>query len=523
MKNKRKRRVVNATLIVNPVSGVGDRRERRKEIQRIAKSQGWVGEYIETTKTKTAKQIAKDEVDRGVKHLVVCGGDGTIMEVLEIVMNKKVALGIVPLGTGNLLARNLSLPLDTEEAMKIAFFGNHRHIDVGRANNTYFSIIAGIGFDAEVMQSAKRELKDKFGLFAYVITAFKNLQNRAAKYEVQIDNKKPFIVRAKSIMASNMGRLVGNFELVPSADPQSGSLQLAIIKARTFGSWLNIFLHGITGKIDKSPHFDVYKAKHVEIKSLSGKRFYQSDGNHFPPIDSLSIDIFPKAVIVFVNPDEIDSQELTERDILLFDFDGTIGDSLEMVVSIYNSLADKHGYPQISQKEREELRGLSAKDIIARLPISKFKLPLLYAEGKKEFNKNFEFIKPFPDIPEIMLKLSKKYTLGIVTSNDPANVKKFLLNHKMDYFKFIYSDGSLFGKGKIIKDVLEQYKFNLQNTVYVGDEVRDIDAARDAGIRIVSVTWGFNTKKSLKSHKPDFLIESPTSLLTVSFFKKNKK
>ena len=132
--------------------------------------------------------------------------------------------------------------------------------------------------------------------------------------------------------------------------------------------------------------------------------------------------------------------------------------------------------------------------------------------------KNFESIKPFPQLESVLPKLSEKYVLGIVTSNDPVNVKKFLLAHNLDYFAFVYSDGSLFGKGKIIKNLLHKYSYAPENVIYVGDEVRDIDAARTAGINVVSVTWGLNSKKVLLENNPDFLIDNSTALLSQDFF-----
>jgi phosphoglycolate phosphatase len=88
----------------------------------------------------------------------------------------------------------------------------------------------------------------------------------------------------------------------------------------------------------------------------------------------------------------------------------------------------------------------------------------------------------------------------------------------MDYFDFVHSDGSLFGKGKVIKKVLMKYKFSEENVMYIGDEVRDIEAAREAGIRVVSVAWGFNTKKALKMSNPDLIITRPVELLSLDSF-----
>lgn len=518
MEIRGKKQIVNATIIVNPISGKGDSIERRKLIKELATELGWVGKYIETTKEISATEIAKKEVKSGVKHIVACGGDGTIMMVLEAMIDKDVVLGIIPLGTANILARNLSIPLETKEAMSTALYGNRHQIDVGQANKNYFCIIAGIGVDADVMRTANRKMKDKWGLFAYFIASFKSLNNKSGKFEITLDNKESFTVKAKTILASNMGKLMGGLEIVPEADPRSGSLQLGIIKARSFKAWVSIIIHALTGRIDSSNHYDIYTAKKIEISLLNGKKYYQCDGDHFPPTDHLSITIFPKAVNVMVPTDIIDEPEELSKKVMLFDFDGTLADSIKLFETIYNDLSRKYKFPTLSVEEIERLRGMSAISVIRQLPISKIKLPFIYAEGKKEFKKNLEFVKPFEGMSNIISSLSKKYTLGLVTSNDPTNVKKFLLKHNMDYFDFVYSDGSLFGKGKILNDVVKKYKFKKRTVVYVGDEVRDIDAAREAGIRVVSVTWGFNSKKVLKENNPTFVIENQKDLVEKTFF-----
>lgn len=208
---------------------------------------------------------------------------------------------------------------------------------------------------------------------------------------------------------------------------------------------------------------------------------------------------------------------------LLFDFDGTLADTLEKIIVIYNRLSKKHGFPAVSVSEVEQLRGKSAREVMSALPIAKVKLPFLLAEGRKLFEEDLETILVFAGLKEVLISLSKEYRLGIVTSNEATKVKKFLLRHEIDYFDFIYADKSLFGKGKIIRQVLKKYELKAKDVVYVGDEVRDIEAAREGKIRIISVTWGFNSKKVLQEHNPDFLIDKPSQLRTIKVFSSKKK
>jgi HAD superfamily hydrolase (TIGR01549 family) len=103
--------------------------------------------------------------------------------------------------------------------------------------------------------------------------------------------------------------------------------------------------------------------------------------------------------------------------------------------------------------------------------------------------------------------------LGIISSNNEINIKKFLLNNDIDDFSFIHCEMNIFGKAPVISHALKKYSLHKENTLYVGDEVRDIEACKKAGLDIAAVTWGFNSKNILKKHKPTFSIESPLQLL----------
>ncbi len=131
----------NALFIINPVSGQGDKKKRKEEILTIAKELGWKGKVVETTKTLSAGEIATEEMKNGVTHIVVCGGDGTIMETLQVIINTDVILGIVPLGTGNLFAQNLNITGSRKDMIQRALFGTEHKVDVGRANGTIFAMI----------------------------------------------------------------------------------------------------------------------------------------------------------------------------------------------------------------------------------------------------------------------------------------------------------------------------------------------------------------------------------------------
>ena len=202
----------------------------------------------------------------------------------------------------------------------------------------------------------------------------------------------------------------------------------------------------------------------------------------------------------------------------LFDFDGTLADSLSAIVTITNRLAPEFGFRQTPLAEVEALKGLSARQLIRYSGIPLLKIPALLRQLRAELSQQGGQIAPCPGIPEIIRTLhAQEHKLAVVTSNAPATVEAFLAAHHLaDCFLSVDGGGTLFRKGKLIVRCLETHHLSPADTVYVGDEVRDIDAARFAGVRPVSVTWGFNSRSALAKLNPDGLIDEPHHLLAIA-------
>ncbi|MEM7552670.1 MAG: HAD-IA family hydrolase [Cyanobacteria bacterium P01_A01_bin.84] len=207
--------------------------------------------------------------------------------------------------------------------------------------------------------------------------------------------------------------------------------------------------------------------------------------------------------------------------VIIFDFDGTIADTVDALVSIANRLAVNFGYIQITPEELKLLRNLSSREIISYSGISVFKIPFLVKRVKGELKNKIHELKPIAGIQEALVALKNEgYRLGIITSNSKDNVKEFLkVNALEDLFEFIYSGVTIFGKTTIINNVLRQKQIKVDDVIYVGDETRDIDSSKKANIKVIAVTWGFNSEEALSQKHPDFLIHSPHQLLSV--IKKN--
>jgi phosphoglycolate phosphatase len=203
--------------------------------------------------------------------------------------------------------------------------------------------------------------------------------------------------------------------------------------------------------------------------------------------------------------------------VIIFDFDGTIADTVDALVSIANRLALEFGYVQITPEQLTLLKNLSSREIIKYSGVSLFKIPFLVKKVKSELKNKIQELKPIPGIKEALIELQHHgYKLGIITSNSRENVTNFLQINELDtLFDFIYSGVTIFGKTTIINNVLRQKQFKPQTVIYVGDETRDIEASKKANIKVIAVTWGFNAPEILARQNPDFLIHQPSELLPV--------
>jgi len=200
--------------------------------------------------------------------------------------------------------------------------------------------------------------------------------------------------------------------------------------------------------------------------------------------------------------------------IIIFDFDGTLADTIDVLLSITNRLSVEFGFKSATKEELAQLSNLTSWQLLRHSGISIFKFPLLIRTLKAELRNEIPHIQLFSGIKEVLLELKKRgFILGIITSNSRENVLASMESNGLQgTFDFIDS-ATTFGKHKIIYRWLKREKFNPEQVVYVGDEVRDIEAAKRTGIKVIAVSWGFNSQSALAAHYPDFLIERPQQLI----------
>ena len=201
---------------------------------------------------------------------------------------------------------------------------------------------------------------------------------------------------------------------------------------------------------------------------------------------------------------------------VIFDFDGTIADSLHLFIEAINKFSGNFKYKKIRPGDIGMLREKRPKQVLRHLDISLLKLPFVLKKVRREINRGVAQAEPAVQIRDTLLDLKKNgCEIGILTSNTEQNVKEFLINNDLDVFDFLYSGNSVFGKGRVLRSIINRRGSGENETFYVGDEVRDIDAARRTGVRMIAVGWGFNTVGALKKEKPDHVAETPEQITDI--------
>lgn len=202
---------------------------------------------------------------------------------------------------------------------------------------------------------------------------------------------------------------------------------------------------------------------------------------------------------------------------IIFDFDGTLADTLEETRCIYNIMAADYGLQNVAMEDLAFLRDMSLNELLDHLSISKFRVPSLLARGTSMLRERIAQIPMIPGLAEVIPDLRKNATIfGVLTSNSTQNVDLFLQTHGLrEHFTFLSSTSKLTGKAKHLRAIQKTFSLKAHELLYIGDEIRDIKASHKAGIDCAAVTWGFNSHSSLQAANPKFIAEKPRELLDI--------
>jgi phosphoglycolate phosphatase len=202
------------------------------------------------------------------------------------------------------------------------------------------------------------------------------------------------------------------------------------------------------------------------------------------------------------------------RVLAIFDFDGTIADSAAWFAGALNEVVRLNGFREVSPDDRETLRGLSSKEIFAYLGIPTWKLPLIVRQLRAAAARDVGQISAFPWVPDVLATLrSRGVAIAIVSSNTKANILRVLGAEVAAMIDQFGTGASLFGKTAKIEAVIKRCGSTAALTTSVGDEVRDVEAARPLGVSTLAVTWGYATASALEAAQPTRIVHAPAELL----------
>ncbi|HEY0119307.1 MAG TPA: diacylglycerol kinase family protein [Cellulomonas sp.] len=309
-------------VVANPAKpGAAGLRER---VTAAVAARGWPEPlWLETTPEDPGVGQARSALDSGAQLVVAAGGDGTVRAVAEALAHTGVPMGLLPQGTGNLLARNLDLPLGPG-ALAIALDGVDRTIDVGRlhverwadaepppgaADEHIFLVIGGVGVDAAMVADADEQLKARVGWIAYFVAAVRHLHGHRLRVKVRVDDRDWIEVRGRSLLVGNVGRLPGGITLLPDARIDDGWLDLAALDARGgVAGWAQllgeVMLQRIGVRNDlpaKIGRIDHVRARRVQVQIVGGDQV-QVDGDSVGRVKQMSAQVDPGALVVRVAP-----------------------------------------------------------------------------------------------------------------------------------------------------------------------------------------------------------------------------
>lgn len=238
--------------------------------------------WLETAADDSGRAMTAQAVAAGVDLVLAAGGDGTVRLVAAGLARTDVAMGIVPVGTGNLLARNLDIPLDVSGALDVALGQDERRIDtvvltVDGGEHDRFAVMAGTGVDAMIMDGVDERLKKFIGPGAYFVSAAKAVGRLPEPVQVTIDGHRH---RRNAIITlmGNCGRLTGELELIPGVQPDDGLVHLYVASPSRPSHFLKVLLRLVTRRPKKDDHVSVWSGKQVEIR-LRHRDAYEVDGD----------------------------------------------------------------------------------------------------------------------------------------------------------------------------------------------------------------------------------------------------
>ncbi|GAB4097896.1 diacylglycerol kinase family protein [Sinomonas halotolerans] len=297
-------------VVLNPI------KERAREaevlIEAACRGAGWPDPFVfETTPLDPGHAMVRAALEAGADVVLACGGDGTVRVVAEELAGTETAMGIVPLGTGNLLARNLHLEVNRlAHAVHTAVFGRQRRIDTatmalanavtGESALHTFLVIAGVGMDAEILGDTNEDLKRAIGWIAYTEAGIRHMPGRARqKVDVSLDGGEFQSRRVRAVLFANCSKLPGGVDFIPEAYIDDGVLDVVVMSPRSLLGWVSMYFKVLVQHKRQLAVMSFYGARSVSIRSAEPIQT-QVDGDVTGPATHIDVQVHPASLLVRV-------------------------------------------------------------------------------------------------------------------------------------------------------------------------------------------------------------------------------
>jgi len=293
-------------VVANP-SNLADPTALRILITRVCAELGWAPPlWLETTVEDPGGGQTQIALSAGADVVLACGGDGTVRQVAQVLAGLGTPMGLLPTGTANLLARNLAMTIgDPAKATRIALSGHNRAIDVGRilidnqGEEHVFLVMAGVGFDAEIMAGAPRELKARLGSLAYFVSGFRALTAPRSGITLVVDGRVEPCRPVRTVVVGNCGKLLAGLVLLPTARIDDGLLDVVSIGPKSIHGWLVVTARVITRRRRGHRIVQHWQGRTVIISTESAQHA-QLDGDPVGEVQTLRMRIDPGALLIRV-------------------------------------------------------------------------------------------------------------------------------------------------------------------------------------------------------------------------------
>jgi len=259
-----------AIIIANPVSGSFSHYYAHKldETLTFLRQRGWKVDLHVTKAAGEARQLAHEAVARHANLVIAAGGDGTINEIIQELAGSETALAVLPYGTINVWAREIGIPLDIADAREVLLNGQMRNIDLGRCNDCYFLLMAGIGIDGEVTQAVEKKPIKRLGVLGYLLIAtWLGLGYPSFRARLRFNNKRPLKLRALQIIVGNTQLYAGAVKFTWEAKCDDGLLDVCVVRRRSMLGRIVMALDFILRREKRNQWIRYYTVTSLEIST----------------------------------------------------------------------------------------------------------------------------------------------------------------------------------------------------------------------------------------------------------------